>query len=353
VAIKDKVAMLAAIKKEISLRKNYIERHPVQTLYFGGGTPSVLSINELSDLIETIRKYYTFSKDAEITIETNPEHLTISYLAGLRALGFNRLSIGIQSFLDDDLRWMNRGHTSVEAKQSVKYAQDNGFDNINIDLIYGLPSLTTERWKFNINQAIALYATHVSAYHLIIEDRSVFGKRKKRGEVFDIPEDTSIAQFELLLDDLELAGYEHYEISNFARKGFKSKHNVACWQQKPYIGFGPSAHSFDGQCRRWNINNNSKYITALETDSSYFDSEQLTTADKYNEYILASIRASWGVDIQHIKDNFGDYYVNNFKQEIWTYLQHAYVQENTCIYTLTRKGKFVADKIASDVFVVE
>jgi oxygen-independent coproporphyrinogen-3 oxidase len=344
--------MLIAMKKEIALQKNYLlpKCEETETLYFGGGTPSILSIDELAELLDTVKQHYTLTSDTEITIEVNPDDLNNDYLAGLRHLGFNRLSIGIQSFFDDDLQWMNRRHSTQEAIQSVKSARKQGFHNINIDLMYGLPSMTLARWKKNLNRALALDVPHLSAYHITVEPRSVFGKRQNRGESFSIPEDESAEQFYVLINILEKTGYEHYEISNFARKGQHSRHNTAYWRQKPYVGIGPSAHSFNGQSRQWNISNNSRYIAAMQNETEWFEREQLTTTEQYNDYILVSLRAIWGADIEHIRLHFGAAFVNEFLQQAIAYIQSGYMQENTGIFTLTRKGKIIADRIVSDLF---
>ena len=343
--------MLAAIKKEIALsfEEDY-GRKELLTLYFGGGTPSVLSIDELSGLMTAIKQYYGFSTDTEITLEANPDALNDDYLEGLCRLGFNRLSIGIQSFFDDDLRWMNRSHSSAEALRSVEKARKHGFHNINIDIMYGLPKMTLARWQANLTQALALDVPHLSAYHLIIEDRSVFGKRQGRGEVFSVSEEQSIEQFNTLLDMTEKEDYEHYEISNFARQGFRSQHNVAHWQLNPYVGIGPAAHSFDGKSRRWNINNNSKYIAAIENSTKCFERETLTSDEQYNEYVLVSLRAAWGVDINHIRANFDDDYASYFLKQAAAYLHNGYMNEQSGVFTLSRKGKMAADRIVSDLF---
>ena len=361
--------MLAAMKKEIGAPLNPPRggeesgasplrgglREATSTLYFGGGTPSVLTIDELAELLETVLQYYTLDANAEITLEANPDDLTDDYLAALHQLGFNRLSIGIQSFFDDDLRWMNRRHNAREAVQSVEAARRHGFRNINIDLMYGLPSLTAERWEANLKQALALDVPHLSAYHLTIEPRTVFGRRQARGELFTIPEDESAAQFYTLLDTMEEAGYEHYEISNFARPGFRSRHNTAYWQQKPYIGIGPAAHSYDGQSRRWNVSNNSEYIARLTpfslSQKAWFESELLTPAEQYNDYVLVSLRTIWGVDCEYIRAHFGEFFVNEFLRQTASYLQNGYIQEQSGVFTLTRKGKLIADRIASDLFL--
>ena len=349
-SLKNRHAMLAAMKKEALIASQRVETGELKTLYFGGGTPSVLEIEELAGLMDAVKHHFTLSSEAEITLEANPDDLSGSYIEGLQHLGFNRLSIGVQSFFDDDLRWMNRRHSAREAIQSVKKAQKLGFHNINIDLMYGLPTMTPERWHTNLKQAIDLDVSHLSAYHLIIEERSVFGKRQGRGEVFSVAEEESINQFYTLVDMTGQSGYEHYEISNFARPGFRSQHNTAHWLLKPYIGIGPAAHSFDGKSRQWNISNNSKYIDALENDAAWFEREELTPIEKYNEYVLISIRAAWGVDINYIRTIFGAAYEKYFLQHAVGYLQNDYMQEQAGIFTLTRKGKMAADGIASDLF---
>ena len=357
--------MLAAMKKEIALRKDYLafhlgEERVVETLYFGGGTPSVLSIDELAGLMDAISQYYSFAPDAEITLEANPDDLTDEYLHGLRSLGFNRLSIGIQSFFDDDLRWMNRRHTAHEAVQSVDAARRAGFSNINIDLMYGLPAMTQNRWEANLSQALALDVPHLSAYHLTIEPRTIFGRQQRKGKVFAIPEDESVRQFEILIDTTEKAGYEHYEISNFAQPGFRSRHNSAYWRQQPYIGIGPAAHSYDGQSRQWNISNNTEYVAILERasispseeqqDVPWYERELLMPVEQYNDYIMVSLRTAWGADIEYIRRRFGNTFADTLLQKANIYIQNGALQEQTGVFTLTRKGKMIADRIASDLF---
>ena len=345
--------MLAAIKKEISLKTNFLpEKETLQTIYFGGGTPSVLSINELAELLATIKQCFTIESDAEITIEANPDDLSDEYLAALQRLGFNRLSIGIQSFFDDDLKWMNRRHSAEEAMQSVRKAQKHGFGNINIDLLYGLPSMNNERWRRNLQYALELQIPHISAYHLSIEPRTVFGKRQAKGKMYTVSEEASVAQFDILLDTLQAAGYEHYEISNFARRGFRSSHNCSYWLQKPYIGVGPSAHSFDGKTRQWNINNNSRYIAALEAEDTWFESEHLTVAEQYNDYILVSLRTVWGVSIRYISEQFGKTFEEYFLEQVAGNVHQGYIQEQNGIYSLSRKGKLICDRLSSDLFYV-
>ena len=362
--MKDKNAMLAAMKKEIVMRagltlknaddanKTDLHKLKIETLYFGGGTPSVLSIDDLAGLLETVHQYFTLDAHAEITLEANPDDLNDDYLSSLRSLGFNRLSIGVQSFYDDDLKWMNRRHNVREAIQSVEDAHKTGFHNINIDIMYGLPSMTPTRWEANLKQALALAVPHLSAYHLTIEPRTVFGKRQAKGETYATTEDESAAQFNILMDIMENAGYEHYEISNFARPKFRSRHNTAYWQQNPYIGIGPAAHSYDGKSRQWNISNNSGYIAALEKESIWFEREVLTTYEQYNEYILLSLRTDYGVHIRYLRDHFDHIFADEFLRQLAVYLQNGYMQEQAGIYTLTRKGKMIVDRIASDLFWV-
>ncbi|MDR0815606.1 MAG: radical SAM family heme chaperone HemW, partial [Bacteroidales bacterium] len=291
---------------------------------------------------------------AEITLEANPDDLTDSYLTALRDLGFNRLSIGIQSFYDDDLRLMNRRHTAQEAWQAVERARRKGFDNINIDLIYGLPTMNLQRWQHNLDKALTLETPHLSAYHLTIEPQTVFGVRQRKGADFSVAEDDSAAQFELLIDACEKAGYEHYEISNFARPGCYSRHNTAYWQGIPYLGIGPSAHSYDGASRQWNASNNSRYIALMDKPETeeWFEREELTPAEAYNDYVLTGLRTKWGVEIKHIREKWNQAFVNAFLQHASGYIQNGFMTENSGNYLLTRKGKFIADRVASDLFEV-
>ncbi|MDR1865907.1 MAG: radical SAM family heme chaperone HemW [Bacteroidales bacterium] len=355
--MKNRAAMLVAMQREISLRKDYLRQQDekgkimIHTLYFGGGTPSILSLHDLSLLLETVQQYYTLSPCAEITLEANPDDLTDEYLSGLRDLNINRLSIGIQSFRDDDLLRMNRRHTAREGVQAVERAQRKGWHNINIDLMYGLPGMSLSQWKDALRQAVALDVPHLSAYHLTIEPRTVFGKRKERGENFAVPEEDSVAQFNLLLDVCEEAGYEHYEISNFARPGYYSRHNTDCWRQIPYIGVGPSAHSFDRQSRQWNVSNNARYIELLEKEEEWFEREWLSVSEAYNDYILTSLRTAWGVDAAHIRRHFGDCLADAFEQQATGYIRNGFIADRAGdIYVLTRKGKMTADRITSDLF---
>jgi oxygen-independent coproporphyrinogen-3 oxidase len=358
VAMKDKPAMLDAVKKEIELRKDYLRsfvalpgKIPVESIYFGGGTPSVLDIGEIGDLLHAALRHYRPVAGAEITLEANPDDLNEAYLQALTALGFNRLSVGIQSFFDDDLVWMNRRHDAREAVKSIEAARREGFGNISIDLIYGLPGMTVSRWKENLLRALDMDVPHISAYHLAIEPRTVFGRRQGRGEVFAVPEEDSAEQFDLMLDMLQNAGYEHYEISNFAREGFRSRHNCAYWQQKPYIGFGPSAHSYDGGSRQWNISSNNGYIEAVNAGGEqWFEKETLSQAEKYNDYILTSLRTVWGADLPYIRQYFGTAFEENFLRQAKSYISAGFLRQENEVFVLTHKGKLIADRIASDLF---
>ncbi|MDR3095417.1 MAG: radical SAM family heme chaperone HemW [Bacteroidales bacterium] len=360
VAMKDQSAMLKAMLKEMAYRKDYLRLNgesgkiPIDTLYFGGGTPSLLSIAELSMLLKGVQEFCIPSPTAEITLEANPDDLTENYLSALRNLGFNRLSIGVQSFCDEDLRLMNRRHTAQEAWQAVERAQRKGFDNINMDLIYGLPSMNLQRWQHNLDKALALNVPHLSAYHLTIEPQTVFGVRQRKGADFSVAEEDSAAQFELLTDACEKAGYEHYEISNFARPGCYSRHNTAYWRGIPYIGIGPSAHSCNGASRQWNVSNNHRYIALMDNPETeeWFEREILSPSEAFNDFILTGLRTQWGVEISQIREKWSQTIADTFVHRASGYIQHEFMKENNGTYTLTRKGKLIADRIASDLFEV-
>jgi oxygen-independent coproporphyrinogen-3 oxidase len=345
--------MLTAMQKEMQFRKDYLPFPLMHTLYFGGGTPSVLSVADLSMLLDAFHRHYSLSPDAEITLEANPDDLTDEYLSGLHDLGFNRLSIGIQSFDDEILRRMNRRHTAQEAIHAVRKAQNRGFENINIDLMYGIPAMPVSQWEQHLKTALSLDIPHLSAYHLTIEPRTVFGKRKSRGESFSVPEEESVEQFDILSETCGNAGYEHYEISNFARPGHYSRHNTAYWQQIPYTGIGPSAHSYDGTSRQWNVSNNTQYIELLLNGrEKWYEREIPTVSESYNDYVLTSLRTMWGVDTGFIRKKFGDDTAFSFVRKADSYLRQGYINEHAAVYTLSHKGKLIADRIASDLFIV-
>jgi len=345
---------LNALANEIVSRKFFLQNEPVETIYFGGGTPSVLTENELAEILNLLHKEFTVTPDAEITLEANPDDLNQAYLTSLFHSGINRLSIGIQSFHDEHLKKMNRRHTAKQAVNSVENAVKSGFNNISIDLIYGLPGLTSQQWKHSLNSAFQLPAEHLSAYHLTYHEGTPFYTWLKKGTLTELSENESVEQFNILLDSCLDAGFEQYEISNFARKRNKkySKHNTAYWTGGKYLGLGPSAHSFDGETRRWNVAHVEAYCNAIENKSSYFQEEQLSEKDKFNEYILTNIRTKWGLSPGTISERFGKNKADYFAREIEKYIQNKKVTEHNGIFTLTREGLFVSDDIMANLMII-
>ncbi len=351
--LSNKAAFVEALLLEIEDRKTYLNHQKIKTVYFGGGTPTVLTINEIKLIFETLQKYHDLSEVTEITLEANPDDLTVEYLEALKQTPINRLSIGIQSFFDDDLRTMNRRHLAYDAELCVKNAQKLGFNNITIDLIYGLPTLTLDKWKTNIHKALSLNIQHISAYHLTIEKQTAFNKFVKNGTLQLPSEEQSEQQYEILVETLKQNGFVHYEISNFALPGFEAVHNSSYWKQIPYIGFGPSAHSFDGKSRQWNVSNNLKYISLLGSKQNYFEVEYLTKKDCFNEYILTSLRTIWGVDIEYLKNTFPEKYCSIFIAKMESYVLQGNAVKLGNSIVLTNKGMFISDAILADVFVTD
>jgi oxygen-independent coproporphyrinogen-3 oxidase len=343
--------VMASIRKELEDRKYYLNGETVETIYFGGGTPSAVEVDNIKSIVETISKNYPLSPTPEITLEANPDDLHPSYFEKIKSIGINRLSIGVQSFFERDLKWMNRRHSVEKAVESIRFARKHGFENINIDLIYGLPGLTSEDWKYNLERFFELDIPHLSAYHLTIEPKTVFGVRKKRGQLNEISEDASVAHFEILIEEMAKRGYLHYEISNFALEGYLSKHNLSYWKNDLYLGAGPSAHSYDGNSRRWNTKLHNVYISNLANGEKYFDEEELTDQDRFNDYVLTNLRTMWGIDLATIDRNFGDFYTREVEKTAAKY--KAYLTQNNGTITLNDKGKFIADRIASEFFSIE
>jgi len=349
---KNKDAFISALKKEISLQKNYLDNEIISTIYFGGGTPSLLKYDDLMVIVDELHKFHIIDEKAEITLEANPDDLTIRQIKELQKTPINRLSIGIQSFYDEELKWMNRAHNSKQATESVKIAQGEGFENISIDLIYGIPSLTNDKWTKNIDLAISLNIQHISAYCLTIEPRTALADFIKKGKAKNIDETQGSEHFKLLMDKLSDSNFLQYEISNFCKEGFVSKHNSSYWQRKNYLGLGPSAHSYNGKSRQWNVSNNIKYIQSLEINQLQFEKETLSIADNYNEYIMTSLRTMWGCDLNFIKNNFSEEFMLHAIKEVQQYIYSDAVVNTNNILTLTQKGKLLADKIASDLFLI-
>jgi oxygen-independent coproporphyrinogen-3 oxidase len=336
-----KNGFFAALLKEISLRSDYLANEPVETIYFGGGTPSLCNKEELISIISTIRSCFTITRDAEITLEANPDDITEENLTDWKNAGINRLSIGVQSFFDEDLKWMNRAHNANQSITSLQSAV-NYFSNITIDLIYGTPALTNDKWKKNIETAITLQIPHLSCYALTVEPKTPLDKMIKQHRSEDINPDKQSEQFLLLMQWLEDAGYEHYEISNFARPGYRSRHNSSYWQGKKYLGLGPSAHSYDGIARQWNVSNNSIYIATVEKGIIPYEKEVLTETQKLNEYIMTSLRTMEGL---HLEITGKELIVKSQK-----FIVSGLIKLENNFLVLTKEGKLLADGIASELF---
>ncbi|MEO6903851.1 MAG: radical SAM family heme chaperone HemW [Bacteroidia bacterium] len=353
--LKNKPEFLLALKKEIEVQKNYLKGEEINTIYFGGGTPSLLSELELEDIFNTLTIHYNINKNAEITLEANPDDLTDLKISELKKTPINRLSIGVQSFYNEDLILMNRAHNAIEAINAIKKVQDNGIDNITIDLIYGIPTLSHAKWENNLNTATDLKIKHLSAYCLTVEPKTALAKFIATGKIKNVDDQHSSEQFEIMLTILKKKNFNQYEISNFCKESFYSQHNSNYWLKKKYLGLGPSAHSYNGISRQWNIANNAIYIKSLQNEATHkrFAVEFLTPQQHYNEYVLTSLRTMWGIDLDYIQKQFGDPFLSYCLKEVKQSINNNYViNENNKLY-LTDEGKLFADKIASDLFLVE
>lgn len=351
-SLNNKASLVECIIAEIEMRKNYLSDKTIQTIYFGGGTPSLLSEKETFLILEKIFKTYKVSNDSEITLECNPDDLSELKLKELKRAEINRLSIGLQSFNEEELKWMNRAHTAKESEASVKRAQDKGFENITIDLIYGSKFSTLGNWKNTLNKAIELSVSHISSYNLTIEDKTKLGHDFKVKKEQAVDEEKSAELFLEMVDRLEKNNFIQYEISNFGKEGFFSQHNSNYWKGIHYIGIGPSAHSFDGVSRQWNIANNNAYIKHIsEKKETYFEKETLTETERFNEYVLTTLRTIWGIDLNYLKKNFNSDFVSAFLKQVETYLKNETIVLKDNCYVLTNSGKLLADRIASELFV--
>ena len=330
------------------LRKDYLQNEAIETIYFGGGTPSLLSASDLGLLIEEIFSNFQIVQDAEITIETNPDDIADEKLKEWKNYGITRLSIGIQSFFDEDLKWMNRAHNAAQAVSSLRSAIRH-FTNITVDLIYGTPFLTNKRWKLNVDKAIALNVPHLSCYALTVEPKTPLFKMIREKKTGNINAGRQSEQFLLLMQWMEKAGFEHYEISNFAKQGFRSRHNSSYWQGKKYLGIGPSAHSFDGISRQWNVSNNAIYIDSLKKKIIPCEKEFLTPVQQLNEYIMTSLRTIEGLDLDHVEEGMGwELRVMSKK-----FIERGLLVEEKNHLMLTREGKLLADGITAELFFVD
>ena len=351
-SLENKQKMLNALLKEVVLKKDYLNNEPLTTLYFGGGTPTVYAPDELKMLIDAVKEHYPHSIE-ELTVEANPDDLNEEYLNQLRAAGVNRLSIGIQSFIERDLALMNRRHDAKIALNVVPMAQRAGFDNISIDLIYGIPGQSEAEWQQNLDTAIALNVQHISSYHLSIEPKTVFGNKLKRGLFAPVDDELSERLYQTLELKLGNAGFTHYEVSNFAKADFVSKHNTSYWTYKSYIGVGPSAHSFNGTSRQWNIANNNQYIKAIDENESFWEVEVMNTAEQYNELILTSLRTMWGLSKKELERLFDNDIISYFYSAAKPLLACGKLVENDGNICIPTEHFLISDGIMSDLFIVE
>jgi oxygen-independent coproporphyrinogen-3 oxidase len=341
--------LLQSLLKEIQLQKDYLSGETIETIYFGGGTPSILESDEIQLLINAIIRLHTVAPNAEITLEANPDDLNKTRLQALRHTPINRLSIGIQSFFDEDLAWMNRVHRGSEAEASVKRAQDMGFENLTTDLIYGYPLLTDVKWKQNLNKVFELGIPHISSYSMTVEPNTALASFINKKKQPAMNEQQSAGQFNLLMEAMQANNFEHYEISNFCRPGHYSKHNSNYWRGVNYLGIGPSAHSYNNETRQWNIANNAKYMQAIEKNKIPAETEMLSEADRLNEYIMTSLRTMWGLDLDKL-NSIAAASANQLLAAAQRYFDSEWIiQKDHTIY-LTPTGKLYADNIASALF---
>lgn len=341
--------LIKAVCREAELRNDYLKEN-IATIYFGGGTPSLLSVENLQLIIKKIYSLFSVFKDAEITLEANPDDITKEKLNAWKQVGITRLSIGVQSFFDEDLKWMNRAHNAQNAYESIVLSRNAGFNNITIDLIYGSPTLSDEHWISNIEKAIQLNIPHLSCYALTVEPNTALDKMITAHKKQNVDVEKQARHFEILMQKLNDAGYEHYEISNFAKPGFKSKHNSSYWQGEHYLGFGPSAHSYNGASRQWNVLNNALYIKSINENIIPFELEELTSTQKLNEYIMTSLRTSEGTSIQKIKTLTTNGIEEKIILDAKKFIDQGLIERKNDSLILTQRGKLFADGIAADLF---
>ena len=377
-SLKLKERFLEALKEEVVLRKEYLHNETVNTIYFGGGTPSLLSVTEIESLLHLITKHYPIATNAEITLEANPDTLSVEYLTNLHHIGVNRLSIGIQSFFDNDLQFLSRRHDSHHAQQCLDWAKHAGFDNISIDLIYGLPTSNAEQWNQNLDIFFAYDIPHLSAYALTLEPNAILTKQIELGKVPYVNEEDALRDYEILCRRAAENGYLHYEISNFCKSGMHSKHNASYWFGMPYVGFGPSAHSFDGSSRQWNVSSVEKYCEAMSAASRHCEEqsnpddklssldcfvvsphndvkcvqekEQLTPEQHYNEYIMLRLRTHWGVDLKYMKREMGERFSTYCEQHAQPLIAHGHLSQTREFLYLTDEQMLFADGVAEELF---
>ena len=351
ISVNDNSAFIDALLKEASLRKDYLESETVSTIYFGGGTPSVFSVKDLGTILNHINKLFRVEQDCEISIELNPDDVLPAYLEGLKDLNINRISMGIQSWRDSDLKMLNRRHDSAQAIKALKDTLDAGFENITIDLIYGIPGMSLKEWESNLDFSLSFDIKHLSAYHLTFEPGTVFGKMLEKGAISEIDENESVAQFNILIEKAESAGFIQYEISNFGKPGYFSIHNSNYWKQVSYLGLGPSAHSFNGYSRQWNIRDLKGYIKLINAGKSFYESEELNSKTRFNEYIMTSLRTMWGIDLEYVEEMFekeGYDYIINLAGKFKNY---GLMKQEKKSLILTNQGKLISDNIISEFMI--
>ncbi|WP_373550887.1 radical SAM family heme chaperone HemW [Haliscomenobacter sp.] len=355
-SLRQKGAMVEAIMRELELQKDYLQGAPLSSIYFGGGTPSLLDAGELEQIFSKIYQLHSVQADAEITLEANPDDLSLEKLQSLRNSPVNRLSIGIQSFAEEDLRYMNRAHNAQEARACIENALSVGFENLTLDLIYGAPTTSHEQWAKNLDTIFQYPIPHLSAYCLTVEPKTALDHFVRQGKASPIDEEHANAQFLYLMEATRAQGYEHYEISNFAKPGRYARHNSSYWLGEPYLGIGPSAHSFNGQTRQWNVANNAQYLKILNegdltqlSNTGLFELEALSPATRYNEYVMTGLRTIWGCDLQKIAPVFQSYFLEN----VQPFIDKGQVLVQNHQYRLSASGKFMADYIAAQLFFIE
>jgi oxygen-independent coproporphyrinogen-3 oxidase len=350
-SMKKKDEMVLALAKEIQMRKKEFENEIIETIYFGGGTPSVLTTPEIQFLIDAVYENYGVAENPEITLEANPDDLSKERIRELSKSPINRLSIGIQSFFEDDLMMMNRAHNSAEARKCLEEATKY-FDNISLDLIYGIPGMSNEKWKQNIETALSFGIPHISSYALTVEPKTALNKLIQTGKIDKPKDEVAEAHFKILVETLESNDFIHYELSNFGKENYFSKNNSAYWLGKKYLGIGPSAHSYDGISRSWNVSNNSIYLKSLEENKLPNETEILSKTDRYNEYVMTGLRTIWGVSLDRIEKEFGNSYLDYLQKQSQKFLNDDLLFIDDNILKPTQKGKFLTDGIASDLFLV-
>ena len=350
-SLKKKDEMILALAKEIEMRKSEFQDEIVETIYFGGGTPSILSIEDLRFLIDEVYRNYKVVENPEITVEANPDDLTENRIIELSNNKVNRLSIGIQSFFEDDLQLMNRAHNVEEAKKCLEIAT-HYFDNISIDLIYGVPEMSNEKWLQNIETALSFGVPHISSYALTVEPKTALHSFIQKGIIPQPDDEVAQEHFHILVDKLSENGFIHYELSNFGKENYFSKNNSSYWLGKKYIGIGPSAHSYDGKNRCWNVSNNSLYIKSIQENKLPIEIETLTKTDRYNEYIMTGLRTIWGVSLERIEQEFGKTYLDYLNRQAAKFIEDYLLFVDDNILRTTKKGKFLSDGIASDLFLL-